>query len=162
MNKLILPLLSSSKVSSTVAGLLILMFSYAAFSKLVDYEDSKKAMLNQVFSDGIALQLVWLVPLTELIIVILLLLNNTRLQGFNASAILMTGFTLYIAFSMSGAFGRIPCSCGGILSRLGYGTHLLFNLFFLSLSIIGIVCEERCLNHQRLHLKKKGGNQEIE
>jgi hypothetical protein len=28
-------------------------------------------------------------------------------------------------------FGRIPCSCGGLISSLSWTQHLFFNLFFL-------------------------------
>lgn len=144
-------------VSSLLASLLVLMYSYAALSKLAFYEENKKAMLNQVFSAPVAIHLVWLVPIIELGLVVMLLINQSRLIGFLASIILMTAFTIYIAFSMSGAFGRIPCSCGGILAHMGYGTHLIFNLFFLALSLAGLATEKRFLQHRWPNLNKKGG-----
>jgi putative oxidoreductase len=146
---------TSATASGIIAGLIILMFSYAALSKLTFYEESRKAMLNQVFPKAIALQLVWLVPAIEIATAVLMLFDRTRLRGFYASALLMTAFTLYIAFSMSGAFGRIPCSCGGILVQMDYNTHLIFNLFFLALSLTGIFIEQPVFNPKRLHLKKE-------
>ena len=128
------------KMSSAI---LALLFFYAAISKLVDYETSRQEMLNQVFSRSIALVLVWLVPFIELTIVGLLLLNSQRLKGFYTAFALLTLFSLYITITMSGAFGRIPCSCGGILKNMGYWTHFIFNLFFIALSVLGIALESQ-------------------
>lgn len=131
--------------SGIIAGLLAAMFFYAAISKLSDFETSKQEMINQVFSRPVALQLVWLVPLTELIICGLLLFNRTQLTGLYASFLLMGIFSIYISITMSGVFDEIPCSCGGILKDMGYGTHLVFNLFFLCVALLGITVKEQWL-----------------
>lgn len=131
--------------SGIIAGLLAAMFFYAAISKLSDFETSKQEMINQVFSRPVALQLVWLVPLTELIICGLLLFNRTQLAGLYASFLLMGIFSIYISITMSGVFDEIPCSCGGILKDMGYGTHLVFNLFFLCVALLGITVKEQWL-----------------
>ncbi len=44
--------------------LLILLWVYASFSKLLNFELSKGEMLNQVLPDNIAIMLTWLVPVT--------------------------------------------------------------------------------------------------
>jgi len=121
-----------------IAVAIAIMLGYAAISKLLDYSHTKSEMMNQIFPRSIALQLAWLVPLIELIICGLLLFKSTQLIGFCAAALLMTIFSLYISITMTGIFGRIPCSCGGILGNMGYHLHLLFNLFFLLLSLAGI------------------------
>jgi len=36
-------------------------------------------------------------------------------------------------------FDRIPCSCGGIIAKLSWGQHLVFNLIFLGLALIGFM-----------------------
>ncbi|HMI05446.1 MAG TPA: MauE/DoxX family redox-associated membrane protein [Pedobacter sp.] len=125
-----------------LAALLILLFFYAAVSKLANYEQSRNEMFKQIFPRGIAIVLAWLVPVTELIVVLLLLHKETRLKGLYASLILMIFFTLYIAIAMSGIFGHRPCSCGGILKNMGYREHLVFNLFFIVLAVIGIALEK--------------------
>lgn len=128
----------ASQVSYFLAVVIALLLFYAAMSKLLNYEMSKDEMLNQVFPEKIALQLVWLVPLTELTICGLLLNTHTIMIGFYASALLMASFSIYISIAMTGIFGRIPCSCGGILEYMSYRTHLVFNLFFLGLALLGI------------------------
>ena len=138
-----------------LSGIIALLSFYAALSKLVDFEVSKHEMLKQVFSRDIALMLVWIVPLVELVIAALLLFNFTRLIGFYASLVLLSSFSIYIAITMSGAFGRIPCSCGGILKNMGYWTHLIFNLFFIVLALLGIAIERRWIINRVFQLFKR-------
>ncbi|WP_407637169.1 MauE/DoxX family redox-associated membrane protein [Daejeonella oryzae] len=59
--------------------------------------------------------------------------------GLNFSLFLLIQFTIYIILIMLNVFGRIPCSCGGILEEMSWGQHLVFNLFFLLLTIIAII-----------------------
>jgi len=127
----------------TLAALLAVMFFYAACSKLIDMPLTRFQMHGQVFPKNLADVLAWLVPLTELMITLSLLLSPTRLLGFYASLSLLLLFSIYIAITMSGAFGKIPCSCGGVLGNLGYWTHLVFNLGFMFLAGLGIAIEQR-------------------
>lgn len=146
----------SLKVQQTCAALLAIMFTYAALSKLANYQLSREQMLNQIFPDTIAVQLTWSVPVLELLITISLVLRTTIRKGLYASLLLLTAFSLYISLTMSGIFGSVPCSCGGILKNLGYTTHLLFNLFFILLAVIGIKADQRWITHKWLHFKQKG------
>ncbi len=123
---------------NVIIALIAALFFYAATSKLMDYEKSRGQMLNQVFPIPIAEVLVWLIPAIELILVFLLLLPATRKKALWASFGLLSLFTLYIAVVMTGIFGRVPCSCGGILSHMSYGVHLIFNLVFVALALWGL------------------------
>ncbi|RYF12424.1 MAG: hypothetical protein EOO42_20135, partial [Flavobacteriales bacterium] len=101
------------------------LFCYAALSKLFSYEQSKTEMLHQVFPVAWALVLSWLIPTVELMVVLLLLFKATQTLGLWASALLLFLFSIYIAVVMTSIFGRVPCSCGGILKNMSYGTHLV-------------------------------------
>ncbi|MHB1178642.1 MAG: MauE/DoxX family redox-associated membrane protein [Daejeonella sp.] len=118
--------------------LLIILWVYASLSKLIDYEHSRGEMLNQVFSKQLAAVLVWLIPIIELLVSCLLISIKTRLLGLYASILLLVIFTVYIGLVMTNIFGRIPCSCGGFISKMTWGEHLLFNLFFLVLTLAGV------------------------
>lgn len=134
---------------------LILLWSYAAFSKFADLDKSRSEMLNQVFPMWMAEILYWLVPALEIGLCVLLVFTKTRLMGLYGSLILMSSFTLYIAIVMTGIFGRIPCSCGGILSNMSYGTHLIFNLFFVALALLGIIMVKRRATFDTIKLFKR-------
>lgn len=130
--------IKGKRLSAICAILLGSLFTYAALSKLSSYETSRKEMLNQIFPYNMAITLSWLVPLIELIIAVMLVFPELRKISFLSSLCLLCAFTIYIIFSMSGVFGRIPCSCGGILGQMGFGTHLIFNLFFIGVAAVGI------------------------
>ncbi len=124
-----------------ISGLIASLFFYASFSKLLDYDKSQWEMRNQIFPPAMAWVLTWAIPLTEIVLMVTLLFPKTRRKALWGSLVLLTIFTLYIAIVMTGVFGRIPCSCGGILKNMSYGTHLIFNLFFIAISLIGLAIE---------------------
>ncbi len=96
------------------------------------------AMRNQPFSRTVNNFLAHALPLAEIIAVILLVINTTRLLGLYLSLLLMTLFTGYVLVVLLDLFGRIPCSCGGVIELLGWKEHLVFNVFFLLISIAAI------------------------
>ena len=128
-----------TQISKVVVCLLILLWVYAAASKLLDYETSRSQMVSQVFPVWISHILVWAVPVVELATAGLLLISQTRRAGLYASMFLLSAFTFYIALILTGLFGPIPCSCGGVLEQLTWSQHLLFNLLFLALTLVAIV-----------------------
>lgn len=130
---------NKTRYINLITAVLATLFCYAAASKLLNYEQSEQEMLNQVFPNSIALMLTWLVPSVELIVSLLLLMKTTQYIGLWAAALLLLAFSMYIAVVMTGVFGRVPCSCGGILKNMSYGTHLLFNILFMLAACSGIV-----------------------
>ncbi len=124
-----------------VSGLIAALFFYAAMAKLMDYDKSLSEMRNQIFPVFIAKTLTWLIPVIEIVLSLLLLFPSSRKMALWASLFLLIAFTLYIAIVMTGVFGRIPCSCGGILENMSYGNHLMFNLFFIAIAIFGLLTE---------------------
>lgn len=142
-----------------ISGLIAAMFFYAAFSKLMDYDKSLDEMRNQIFPATIANILTWLIPTTEIMLTFLLLFPNTRKKALWASLVLLGAFTIYVGVVMSGVFGRIPCSCGGVLKNMSYGTHLMFNLFFVSLALLGLAIENGWILFNRFFNPKKRKDQ---
>src|SRR5690625_1495423 len=122
-----------------ICALLVCLFVYAAASKLLSYSDFQAALYNQPIPLWSADLLSWLLPIIELVAAGLLMIGRTKLLGLYASGFLMFIFTGYVGLVLAGSFGRIPCSCGGILKNMGWKTHLVFNIFFLLLAIAGIV-----------------------
>jgi hypothetical protein len=119
-------------------ALLILLFAYAAVSKLADLASFRHEMHNQNFTPEVAEALVWLVPASELLAIAFLLSEKRQRAGLWLSAVLMAVFTGYIALVLAGYWQRVPCSCGGVLRNMSWGTHLFFNLFFLLLSLTAL------------------------
>jgi uncharacterized membrane protein YphA (DoxX/SURF4 family) len=66
------------------------------------------------------------VIIIEWVTSILLLVPFCRRLGLYLSLILMSAFTTYI-FIILNYSDFVPCSCGGILKKLGWTEHLIFN-----------------------------------
>lgn len=126
-----------------LAALIAAMFFYASLSKLSDYALNLYQMKSQIFPVWMAMILAWLIPVIELFVALGLLFRPIRLRAFYAAFALLLLFSIYIVIAMSGAFGRIPCSCGGILKNMTYWNHLIFNLTFMFLAVLGIAIEQR-------------------
>ena len=131
--------MNRKNIIATTSALLILLFLYVAISKLLTFHQFTGAMYNQPLPHWFTSMLLWLLPLSEITTVLLLYIPRTRLLGFYSSTLLMLLFTGYVALILANKFDYIPCSCGGILKSMGWGTHLFFNLFFLILSITGLI-----------------------
>lgn len=125
-----------------VSILLIIMWAYAAVSKLVALQDFKQALATQVFPVWVGKILVWILPVAELGIAGLLLFKKTQLLGMYASFGLMLLFTLYVGGAVYNIYERYPCACGGLLAKLGWKKHFRLNIFFTLVSIIGIILLE--------------------
>ncbi|HEY1009841.1 MAG TPA: MauE/DoxX family redox-associated membrane protein [Sphingobacteriaceae bacterium] len=86
--------------------------------------------------------LVWAVPVVELFTAGLLVFEKTRLKGLIASLILLLAFTVYIALIQFNYFGYVPCSCGGVISKLSWEGHFLFNMVFIVLAGIAHILRQ--------------------
>lgn len=127
-----------SYLKTVYAVLLIFLFCYTALVKLLNLQEFRKELANQVLPEWSKPSLAWLIPGSEILVAGLLAFSVSRKIGFYGSTILMALFTGYMGLTYFGFFDRVPCSCGGVLRNMGFGVHLLFNLFFLILSIAGI------------------------
>jgi len=126
--------------------LLIILWSYAAVTKLSNMEKSRMEMLNQIFPNWMAEILTWLVPVIELILALLLLFKKTRRRALVGSLLLLIAFTGYVGLVMTGMFGRVPCSCGGILAGMGHAAHLVFNLFYTGIAAVGLYLQREAFS----------------
>src|SRR5665213_1124943 len=123
-----------------IGGLLIILFAYAAISKLIDYRAFTFQLHKSPLLNGNEHTIAWIIPTVEILAVLLLLFRPTRTTGLFLSFLLMLLFTSYLGFMLlSGQ--HLPCSCGGILQGLSWRTHFIFNLVFLALSAAGIALQ---------------------
>lgn len=123
-----------------ISSLLVLLFVYAAVSKLLDYGNFKFQLGHSPYLANIAGFVSWSLPATEIIAVLLLAVKQSRLIGLYVSFFLMLLFTGYIYIMLNFSY-YIPCSCGGILSKMSWSDHFYFNIAFTFLSFAGILME---------------------
>lgn len=124
-----------------ISILIILLFTYAASSKLLAYDQFVWQIGQSPTLKNFAEWLAWMVPSVELLISILLIVPKWRSLGLKASFGLMAAFTIYIASILS--FSKeLPCSCGGILEQMSWKNHLVFNIIFTVLPLIAILIDK--------------------
>jgi len=125
-------------IYKTGISLLIILWIYAAGSKLLEYNSFKHQLSMQHFPFKIEETLVWLLPSFEILTAILLISTSTIRYGLIASTLLLTIFTIYITLIITGIYDNAPCSCGGVLSMLSWKSHLVFNISFLAINVWAI------------------------
>lgn len=144
------------KISDSLKGIIveaicllyIFLFVYAAVSKLLDFENFQIQLGQSPLVSAFTLYLSWFIPSIELVISILLIIPSTRRAGLTASYFLMVMFTAYI-FIILNYSSFVPCSCGGILEKMNWTQHLVFNFVFISLALLAL-----CL---QFYKKSSGG-----
>lgn len=125
-------------IVETVSLLYICLFVYAAISKLLDYQNFRIQLGQSPLLSAFAGWLSWLVPIAELAISILLAFRCTKAFALFSSYTLMVMFTAYI-FIMLNYSSYTPCSCGGVLAKLSWEAHLLFNIGFALMGAAAII-----------------------
>lgn len=128
-------------VPDIVAYFFILLFCYAAISKLTDFENFQVQIAQSPLISAYADFISYSVIISELIITALLAFPRTRLLGLYSSLFLMASFTIYIYLILNYS-DFIPCSCGGILQKMSWVQHLIFNIASLAFAIVAIALYE--------------------
>jgi hypothetical protein len=126
-------------IVEVIAFLLMLLFLFASVSKWLAFKTFIGDINNQPFPNWLTPWITNLLPPIEVLIVLALMFEKTRTAGFYASLILMSAFSIYSAAVLLKFFDYIPCSCGGIIKNLSWRDNLILNLFFVAISIAGIL-----------------------
>jgi uncharacterized membrane protein YphA (DoxX/SURF4 family) len=129
--------------------LFMVLFIYAATTKLLEYDLFRAQIGKSPLITRYDHILAWLVPGVEYIVALMLFIPRFRLAGLYASFSLMFAFTAYITFILTFS-PYVPCSCGGILSSMGWTEHLIFNIGFTLLAVVGIILHVRLIKKESI------------
>ena len=129
------------RIPDIITALLIVLFVYASVSKFFNYTQFIVQIGLSPLIGSYSGIIGWLIPATELLIVLMLTVKNTRFYGLLLSLFLLIVFSGYIAAMLLSGI-HLPCSCGGLISELSWKEHLLFNLFFIGISTLGVILEK--------------------
>jgi len=136
----------------TVCYLTALLFIYATVSKLLDYENFIIQLGQSPLLSAFARWVSVAVPLAEIALALGLFIPRLRFVLLLGSFTLMVMFTAYIYIILNySAF--VPCSCGGVLEKMTWNQHLLFNLIFVVL--IGIAITLMPIRNTKAIINKK-------
>lgn len=131
-------------IVEVICMLFVLLFVYAAVSKILDFESFRVQLGQSPLLSIYAGWMSWLVIIVEIFISISLIFPKLRTAGLWASFNLMVMFTVYI-FIILNYSSYVPCSCGGILEKMGWEAHLVFNILFTFLALLAIMLEKESI-----------------
>jgi hypothetical protein len=140
--------LNRTRTSEIISFLFMILFMYAATSKLLEYSDFVTQISSSPLIATYANILAWAVPTIEFITALILFIPSLRMLGLYLSFTIMLSFTLYI-FIILNFSPKVPCSCGGILSSMEWKEHFIFNIAFTILAILGLHFEK---NAKQTHI----------
>ena len=146
----------STLITEIISILFILLFVYAAVNKLGDLENFRIQLGQSPMLTSMRDWIAWIVPAIELVIAGMFIIPRLRLKALYAAFSLMTMFTAYIYIILAYS-PYVPCSCGGILEKMGWKEHLIFNSVFVLLALIGILY----LSWKQTHSTSRTGEQFI-
>jgi uncharacterized membrane protein YphA (DoxX/SURF4 family) len=132
-------------VIEIISFLFIVLFVYAALMKLLDVEKFTAQLGQSPMLMPFANWIAWLVPSIELAIAGLLAVARLRIIGLYSAFTLMVIFTVYVGIILT-YVESVPCSCGGILEKMGWTEHLIFNIVFVIFSVIGVALKNKQSN----------------
>ncbi len=124
-----------------VAYFYILLFFYASISKVLDFENFQIQIGQSPLLSALTGIISYSVIIIEIVVAIFLSFRQTRLFALYISLFLMSAFTAYIIIILNYS-PFIPCSCGGVLEKMTWTEHLIFNVIAMIMAIIYIVIEE--------------------
>jgi len=128
---------SKGLIVSIVSTVFVMLFTYTAVSKIITYDKFVWVLGMSPYIGNMSTYVAWIIPVVELIISGLLIFEKTRRNGLILSLVLMVIFTLYLIFMVS-TVSKLPCTCGGVISRMSWNQHIGFNIFLIALSLFGL------------------------
>src|SRR5690606_16881556 len=131
----------------------IILFVYAAVSKLTDFENFQVQVAQSPLLSAFATFITYAVVIGELVIALMLCFQKSRLSGLYFFLGFMTAFTVYI-FLILNYSPFVPCSCGGVLEVLGWWEHLWFNGVVCLVTVFIIITDSDTISSSFLNGRK--------
>lgn len=125
-------------IVEVISYFFILLFIYASASKMLDFENFQVQLAQSPLLSAYAGFISYAVIIIEVMIAGVLADPKVRRIGLYASFGLMVAFTVYI-FLILNYSDFIPCSCGGILEKMSWDEHLIFNIVCVVLALTASV-----------------------
>lgn len=117
---------------------LAFLFLYTAYSKIHHFEEFEVQMHNStLIGKKFIPSLQYLLPFLDAMVFLVLILGKKTIKGFYFSLLVLVIYTVYLVALNNFSFYE-GCSCGGIFYALTYTEHLIVNLLFIAINIVGI------------------------
>lgn len=127
---------------SIIAALLIALFVYTALSKAMEWHRFLVSLRSSPWLRPFSRQLVWAIPVVELLLAAGLFILRFRERALLFSGILLLGFTVYIG-GMLLFMKELPCGCGGVIEALSWPQHFVLNIVLTFLAFFAWYLERK-------------------
>jgi len=125
-----------------IAIALAVLFAIAAVDKLEHYAKFSLQLQSFPVDLSVLSSQAWMIPVSELMVALLLILPLTRLKGLFASLFLLSVYTLYLVCMLETRFHCI-CNCGEPFRSLSLKMHIAFTLAAVFVTGVGVVLSGR-------------------
>lgn len=122
--------------------LFVILFMYTAASKFFTLKSFASTLAKSPLIGNFNLIVAYAIPIIEVLISLFLIVPALRKIGLYASLILMTVFTVYLAYMVFSG-DKLPCHCGGVISTMSWNQHIWFNISFMTLAVIGLAAHKK-------------------
>lgn len=126
-------------LSEIFVYLIALLWLYTSVYKFLQIDNSITQLADSPLIAPFAPWFGYGLPTIEFALFALLIFNKTSKYALIGSTILLILFTTYIIIILNYYRADTPCTCGGIISKLGWKNHIFFNLTFLLMGIYVLV-----------------------
>jgi uncharacterized membrane protein YphA (DoxX/SURF4 family) len=124
-------------ITDVISYLFVLLFVYTAAGKLMTLDTFKSVLTHYPIIGAYSTVIAYVVPFLEISISMMLIYPPLSRLGLVASLLLMMLFLAYIIYMIASG-SDLPCSCGGLISKLSWQNHIWFNSIFILLAGLGI------------------------
>lgn len=131
-------------IAEVITALFIILWIYTGLNKMLDAKTFVSQLGRSPFIQPLAGFIAIALPYGELLLAVLLICKRSRELALYLSYGLMLLFTGYVYLMLNYAYD-LPCSCGGIVSKLSWIEHLWFNIGFTLLAVFAILIESNVL-----------------
>jgi hypothetical protein len=122
-----------------VTYLFILLFLYTGGMKTISRLDFYYGIRESHLLYNYAGFISWSIPIIELATVACLTIPKLKRIGLYSSFILMALFTIYVGYNVFFlTHQQRPCTCGGIIQKMSWNQHVVFNTVFTLLALLAI------------------------
>lgn len=128
---------SKERIAFLIILVCLFLFLISAYSKIEDHESFKSGLTKVKLIGTYATLISWMVPISEIVVSLLLIIPKTHKWGLYGFFNLMVVFTAYI-LSMLLWEEKLPCHCNLIIQKLSWTAHLWFNMGFIALALCAL------------------------
>lgn len=148
--------MTNKAVIRLIAVSLALLFFYAAVSKLDEYAIFRMQLQKFPLALPLVKHQAWLVPVIEMTIASFLLLPALQVKGLFSALFVLSLYTIYLT-CMPGNRFSIPCRCGEPWQSFSLRSNIIFNLFCVLTTGIGVVLCGKVMRPVPLSFKEVEG-----